>query len=72
MIRERAAGKEREKYGVRRGKGVGNDEQRSSEDVWQARRWKVKGAFQRDWEFLEKEAKEAREGADVEMEKEVR
>lgn len=38
--------KEREKYGTRDGDGLGKG---SSEDVWEARRWMVRGAFGGDW-----------------------
>lgn len=43
-VRAWAAGREREKYG--------GGEKGSSEDVWEARRWKVAGAFGGDWADL--------------------
>lgn len=60
-----ALNREREKYG--KGKGDVMEGGGSSEDVWEARRWKVRGAFQGDWGVLEKEA---RERADLEMQEE--
>lgn len=77
-VRAWALNKEREKYGGGRrvGKGVGEGEgggdgmeKMSSEDVWEARRWKVRGAFEGDWGILEREA---RERAELEMQAEVR
>ena len=83
-VRAWALNKEREKYGGRgrmgMGKGVGGGdgdgdgdgdgmERGSSEDVWEARRWKVRGAFEGDWGILEREA---RERAELEMQEEVR
>lgn len=41
----------------------------SSEDVWEARRWKVRGAFGGDWVGVEREVGEK---VDLEMQKEVR
>lgn len=77
-IRAWALNREREKYGrggdlgERDGEGGGSGdgmERGSSEDVWEARRWKVRGAFAGDWGILESEA---RERAEMEMQKEVR
>ena len=77
-IRAWALNREREKYGrggdlgERDGEGGGSGdvmEKGSSEDVWEARRWKVSGAFAGDWGILEREA---RERAETEMQKEVR
>lgn len=68
-VRAWALNKEREKYGKGRGRGEG-EEKGSSEDVWEARRWKLRGAFGGDWGVLEGEA---RERAELEgQEREVR
>ncbi len=71
-VRAWALNREREKYGKRRGggeEGEGGVERGSSEDVWEVRRWKVRGAFGGDWGDLEREA---RERAEVEVQGEVR
>lgn len=67
-VRAWALNKEREKYGFgegsRRKEGGGNWEgleKGSSEDVWEKRRWKVRGAFGEDWGILEREARERAE-----------
>lgn len=66
-IRMWAADKERAKYG--RGGGDGMERKGSSEDVWEKRRWKVRGAFEGDWGVLEREA---RERAESEMQEAAR
>ncbi len=70
-MRAWALNREREKYGKglgEEGGGDGLEKKGSSEDVWEARRWKVRGAFRGDWGVLEREA---REQADAEMQGEV-
>lgn len=58
-IRAWAAEREREKYGSRGVNGEGVEGKMSSEDVWEARRWMVRGAFGRDWGLDEGEAGES-------------
>ncbi len=71
-VRAWALNREREKYGKgRRGEGMVEGERGSSEDVWEVRRWKVRGAFGGDWGDLEREAGERAE-VEVQGEGEVR
>ena len=72
-VRAWALNKERVKYGGRGGEAGGGEglEKGSSEDVWEARRWKLRGAFEGDWGVLEKEARERAE-LEMEMQNEVR
>lgn len=52
-VRAWAMNKERAKYGKNEeGDGL---EKGSSEDVWEARRWKVRGTFEGDWGDLVQE-----------------
>ena len=44
--------------------GDGMEEKGSSEDVWEARRWKLRGAFAGDWSALVRESMEV-EGGDA-------
>lgn len=63
-VRAWALNRERVKYGKDddgEGGGGGELEKGSSEDVWEARRWKVRGAFEGDWGDLEREARERAE-----------
>lgn len=78
-VRAWALNREREKYGFggkdgEEGSGGGGGlEKGSSEDVWEARRWKVRGAFGGDWGDLEREARERAEGGmQVQVQDEVR
>lgn len=84
-IRAWALKREREKYGggsdddgeggdgggggMEMEEGVGKVGKGSSEDVWEARRWKVRGGFGGDWVGVEREVGKK---VDSEMQKEVR
>ena len=56
-----AVGRERGRYGGGDGDGDGVGGA-SSEDVWERRRWKVRGAFEGDWGVVGGEGRERAEG----------
>lgn len=76
-VRAWALNKEREKYGSGEGKaeadGAGREkglEKGSSEDVWEKRRRKLRGAFGADWGALETKGRERAESEPQEFQKE--